>query len=45
MNTHYCKVGTVRHNLNKILKPDELENNTIKIISKKDSSNVDEKTV
>jgi len=45
MNAHYCKVGTVRDNLNKVLKSDELENNSIKIISKKDSSNVDEKTV
>ncbi len=45
MNAHYCKVGTVRPNLNKVLTSEKLKNNPNKFISKKDSSNVDEKTI
>ncbi len=29
MNTHFCKVGTIRPNLNKGLNSPELENNSI----------------
>jgi hypothetical protein len=30
MNTHYCKVGTVRPNLNKTLDSEELKNSSNK---------------
>jgi hypothetical protein len=35
MNTHYCKVGTIRPNLNKTLNPAELKNKSVEKNSKK----------
>ena len=37
MNTHYCKVGTVRPNLNKVENSMENENNSIETKTNKTS--------
>lgn len=46
MNTHFCKVGTIRPNLNKDLNSTELENNSIeqKIIKTIPSGKLSKKT-